>query len=170
MLPTLGVVLCRLSKEPPPPPKPTLKQQQHKQGKKQQQHHHQEHQHHQNGQEPELPNAGRREKEPAKDDTQVRRLTGWRTGSAICCAARHWLLYRRAQTVHWHDTYRRATLHSCCVVVHPQNADAGLPYVRHRCAHCQLASSGQQQRPSWELGCSSMMTWKCRQVASRWCR
>jgi hypothetical protein len=34
-------------------------------------HHHHDNHHHQHGQEPELPNAGRREKEPAFDETQV---------------------------------------------------------------------------------------------------
>lgn len=59
---------CRLAKAPPPPPPRPSTPKQQKQQHKQQQHHEQ---HHQNGHEPELPNAGRREKEPANDETQV---------------------------------------------------------------------------------------------------
>lgn len=69
----------RLSKAPPAPPvsKQQPKQQHNTNNNSNNNHHHHQeqqhnnHHHHHNGGEPELPNAGRREKEPANDETQV---------------------------------------------------------------------------------------------------
>jgi hypothetical protein len=40
----------------------------------------------------------------------------------------------------------------------------------HRCARCRGGSSGLRQQRSLGPGCSSRTTWRCHQLALRWCR
>lgn len=69
----LPLLPCRLASTPvAPPPRETHKHQHHHNNNNDWRQQEQQQHHHQAGEEPELPNAGRRAKEPPTDDTQVR--------------------------------------------------------------------------------------------------